>query len=665
MAFRFLQGCLRATRAVQHFRFLHSAACLSRCVGSYRQLPCPVCLRRPSSCCTTGQGCRRFLCDHQKAALSTIRDQVYFAGGSVCLHGDASDGFRPTDQQSTSMDERTFADHLRHCSSTRQVFRLLLSLKSMSDTMAASALQTIAALEHDKCGLKDPTVLDHDVFKALCFQFEHDSQRLTDAGLLSALHACTRLYIDPWSSLMVRLVSESQRRLDRGPMPIRHLCILAEALLALEGSSSVMLKQVMEQIQGHEVKEWSLEELTQVYGLLQTGIGEGGQYQHLLNSMNSYTLSRASSLKPASISQILNALVVLSQTRAVPLVISLCKHSVKHVHRFTDSELVEVLGALMHFGHSDQYFVEALERHVPRSAYTMHPEAVAKVMQYCGRRRILSKAIFDTVAESFVYRADSYNTSQIARQIMPFGKLGYLPPNTGELFHKVEGILHTQFSQFQPRTLLNLLHSCTLIERFPVNFVAKVFNPYFLQQLEEQGTGLDRVLLAQLTQLYMTVKLECPFYEGPNLLPKYHVKSFLTPGRSLETPVDRHLYNRVKMGLLDLLGARDYFASNVLTPYCYTLDVELKLDGEGYVLPASHHEDVCKRIAVCIDGQKRFCANTHHLLGKEAIKTRHLKLLGYEVVQIPFFEFEKLQNRAETVDYLHKKIFPHSYRLSW
>lgn len=40
------------------------------------------------------------------------------------------------------------------------------------------------------------------------------------------------------------------------------------------------------------------------------------------------------------------------------------------------------------------------------------------------------------------------------------------------------------------------------------------------------------------------------------------------------------------------------------------------------------------RIAVCIDGPKRFAANARHLLGKEAIKQRHLKILGYEVVQV-------------------------------
>ncbi|MEQ2247548.1 FAST kinase domain-containing protein 3, mitochondrial [Ilyodon furcidens] len=135
--------------------------------------------------------------------------------------------------------------------------------------------------------------------------------------------------------------------------------------------------------------------------------------------------------------------------------------------------------------------------------------------------------------------------------------------------------------------------------------------------------------------------------------------------RSLETPVDQQLYNSVKTGLEDLLGDRSFFGSKVLTPYCYTLDVEIKLDEEGYVLPASHTDDVYKRIALCIDGRKRFTTNVRQLLGKEVIKQRHLQLLGYEVVQIPFYEFEKLPSKSRVVEYLHQKIFPHTFRLSW
>lgn len=40
------------------------------------------------------------------------------------------------------------------------------------------------------------------------------------------------------------------------------------------------------------------------------------------------------------------------------------------------------------------------------------------------------------------------------------------------------------------------------------------------------------------------------------------------------------------------------------------------------------------RIALCLDGQSRFCNNTHHLLGKEATKRRHLRRIGYEIVQV-------------------------------
>lgn len=67
------------------------------------------------------------------------------------------------------------------------------------------------------------------------------------------------------------------------------------------------------------------------------------------------------------------------------------------------------------------------------------------------------------------------------------------------------------------------------------------------------------------------------------------------------------------------------------------VDVEIKVDEEGFVLPAGQADDVYKRIALCIDGRRRFTSNKRQLLGKEAMKQRHLRLLGYEVVQVrPF-----------------------------
>ncbi|XP_035538116.1 FAST kinase domain-containing protein 3, mitochondrial [Morone saxatilis] len=618
------------------------------------------------SCTSTG-GCTEPQQDCGRRNLTTIaREPCFIASSSVGLHRHSGPEFRLTQlHPPTAAEEESFQQLLKNCSSSQQVLTLLRSAEIMSDTMAAAGLHRVADLERGDKSLKDPRVLENDTIKALCLQLERDSRRLTDAGLVSALLACTRLFLDPWSILMVRLVSESQERLDRGRMTSGQLCTLGHAMMAIEGPDSAMLKQVMEQIEKQKPAQWSLADLAAVYRFLQSGVVKEKKHRNLLNAIHTHAVTLTPHMDPAAVSGLLGALVTLNQTKSMPLVIGLCKQAVQHVPRFTDEELTVVLGALMHFGHSDQSFVEAMERYVPTMAFTSNPEAVTKVIQFFGRRNILCPAVFDAIAESFVYRADDYNTSQVARQIMALGKLGYLPPNAGEVFRKVESVLQSRFSQFQPRTLLNLLHSCTLVERFPVNFVSKVFGSYFLQQLQDQGTGIDWIVQAQLTQLHMTLQLECPYYKGTKLLQKYRVRSFLVPGRSLETPVDVPLYNSVKAGLVHLLGDRSFFASKVLTPYCYTLDVELKLDEDGFVLPASHNEDVYKRVAVCIDGPMRFTTMKRQLLGKEAIKQRHLRLLGYEVVQIPYYEYEKLHNKSQIVDYLHQKLFPHTYRLNW
>ncbi|XP_031974109.1 FAST kinase domain-containing protein 3, mitochondrial isoform X1 [Corvus moneduloides] len=576
---------------------------------------------------------------------------------TVHLRGDIRNCTEPNN---VWMDEQLFFKKLNNLCTSKEIFYFLSSLEVMSDTMASGALQRISEVEVDDNGLKNPGLLENEVFRALCFQFEFESSKLSNTGLLNALQAFIKLRIDPQSTLMASLLSESEERLGKGQLTAENLCALGESLLELEGPSCAMLEQIVNHMQEKDIERWSPEEIVVVYKILQVTVREGKQCQNLLNRLNSVTLRTVSQLSPNFASVILNSLVVLSQTQAVPLVTALCKHSVKHVPYFTDHELVNVLEAFLYFGQKVKVFTEALERHIPKSILTMHPQTVSKVMQYCCRKKILSKPIFDAVAEGFISNADRLTTDQIAAYITPFGTLNYLPPSASSLFRKLETVLHTRLRHFQPHTLLHLLHSCVLIQRYPINFLPKVFSPYFLQKLQAQPPGLNRAAMSQLTQLFLTVTLECPFYEGPKLLSRYQVKAFPT----LHSSPDVHLFKRVKTGLLYLLKKRIYFASEVSTPYFYVVDIEIKLDEEGFVLPAAQLEEVHRRIALCVDGQNRFCAHSHNLLGEEAIKQRHLQLLGYEVVQIPFFEIENLQNTRKVADYLHKKIFPCTYGLS-
>lgn len=441
-----------------------------------------------------------------------VRDPLLGVSGTVRLHGDSppDGGVRlslAAVALGTREEEQAILNRVSSCGSSRQLLRMLRSSPLLSDSVAAAVLHRLADLEQDGAGggLRDPSVLSDMALRGLCQRLEQESSRLGDAVLVSTLLACTRLYLDPWSRLLVRLVSESQERLDQGRLGVAELCILARALLALEGPECTMLGQVMEQLQHSKPAQWSLDELVAVYGALGVGVAEGGRYQDLLNAMHTHALSVAGRLEPTAVSEVLGALVAMGQNQALPLVIALCKQAVRHVPSFTDTQLAAVLSALMHFGHSDHFLVQALEHHIPKKAFTAHPETVTRVMQYFGRRYIWSPAVFDVVAESFVYRADNYSTSQVARQLEALGTLGYVPPNAAQFFRKVEALLHARFSQFQPRVLLKLLHACTLLQRFPLNFVSKVFSPYFLQQL--QGTYCDSELNVTII-FYLIVLLD-------------------------------------------------------------------------------------------------------------------------------------------------------------
>ncbi|XP_068933075.1 FAST kinase domain-containing protein 3, mitochondrial [Petaurus breviceps papuanus] len=586
--------------------------------------------------------------------------KLYPVGGSLLFQTAAWDRF---EKNNGHVDDQRFYKELNTFTSSEQVLKYVSTLETLSDTMAAAALYRVSEVEQEEGGQKIPkTVLENEIFRALCFQFEYESTNLSDTGLVTALQALTGLHVETQSNLLVSLVTECQNRLQQGHMTIHNLCILGECMIKLQNPNCAMLKEIILQLQGKKLQECTPEEIVAIYTLLQAAFGEVVQHQDFLDQLNNLSISLVYKFSPKITSQILDALVTLNQTRAFPLVVKLCIHSVKFVSHFTSEELGRVLEGFIYFGYTDKFFTQALEQRVSTYCLTMHPESISKVMQYCSKKLILSKPIFDAVAESFVYQAEIFSPVQVSQLIIPFGKLNYLPPNAPLFFRKLENTIRTHFKYFPPQTLLNLLHSCTLIGRHPVNYMAKLFSPYFLQKLQAQELNLNRSSLAQLTQLYLTMVLECPFYKGPKLLPQYQVKSFLIPPYLLETPMDLQLYKTVTVGLIDLLKAKIYFASKVSTPYCYTVDIEIKLDEEGFVVPFTSDEDVYKRLALCIDDPKRFCLNSHNLLGKEAIKQRHLQLLGYEVIQIPFHEVEVLQSRCELVKYLKKKLFPHSYR---
>lgn len=376
--------------------------------------------------------------------------------------------------------EQVPSESLDGCSSAGDMLAFVRSLDTLPDGVAARALQRICELEKKRGEGGPPAeLLENGVFRALCLQLGQELPRLSGPSLVAAFRALTLLQVDPQSSLVGTLAAECQNRLSRGGLDAHSLCALGESLIALQGPGCAAVDSVLCQLQGADVETFTPEDVMALYRTLQACPGKVSRHQPLLNRLNSVSLSVVSYLSPKSISQMLTALVVLDQTQALPLVIKLGKHVVRHIPHFTSEELGKVLDAFVYFGQNDRFFTKALEQHVAALCLSLDAEVVSRVMEYCGRKLILSQPILDAAAQTFVCQPEKFSPSQISKLIEPFGKLNYLPPNAAALFGKLENRLATHFSYFPPKALLKLLHSCSLIEYHPVNFMPKIFSPFF------------------------------------------------------------------------------------------------------------------------------------------------------------------------------------------
>lgn len=510
------------------------------------------------------------------------------------------------------------------------------------------------------------SLFEEDVIHDLCSRLSGFPTNDRAEGLATLLGACVEFGLEVHSPPVLRLVKECLELLSHRDVGVEQLCHLGTVACALEGRGSAMVAQVLDSI-GVVVEDSILvspSEAVDIYSLLTRVYEPNSQQQTLiLSDLNRHTQRLVHRLRGSQVSNILQSLLTLQQRQAISLVLRLSNRASRVFKTFTDDEIVKVLSALTILGQHDDELLAAMEKHLPERLGKCDPEFISVLMEYCLQMRCRSEPLFEAVAENFVRNGEQHDTPQIAKQIVAMGRLHYLPQCSNKMFEKLESILSTRFSQFQPRLLIDVLHACIHLERFPLNYMSKIFSSYFLQRLQASGEPVDKNTLGQLSQLHLATSLECTYYWGPRL-PAFHiVKKFSSVGQMLETPMENLLYKQVRGPLAQLLGGR-FYSTKVFTHRGYTIDVEICLDENGLVLPLSQWDHTYKRIALCLDGHSRFCSNTQHLLGKEATKRRHLNRMGFEVVEIPYFEFEALRNSKEQVQYLHDKIFPTISKLS-
>uniref|UniRef100_A0A670XS72 FAST kinase domains 1 n=1 Tax=Pseudonaja textilis TaxID=8673 RepID=A0A670XS72_PSETE len=206
-----------------------------------------------------------------------------------------------------------------------------------------------------------------------------------------------------------------------------------------------------------------------------------------------------------------------------------------------------------------------------------------------------------------------------------FSLLNYEPPEAEKFFEAC-------INHYEPSLLVLLGFALASSGYFPQKVLKAIFNIEFLSKLDAELQSKSRKTSLQLMELNRAVCLECPELQ----IPWFH-KRFCEQLKEKKTDSSNLLQQQIYILLGEILGRSHYARCSVLTSYCY------RIGG----------------IAVEFLDSEAFCKNSNHVKGFIAMKKRHLEILGYQVVQIPYYEWNSmgLSSTEAKTEYLEKKIF--------
>ncbi|XP_043381235.1 FAST kinase domain-containing protein 1, mitochondrial isoform X3 [Chelonia mydas] len=292
-----------------------------------------------------------------------------------------------------------------------------------------------------------------------------------------------------------------------------------------------------------------------------------------------------------------------------------------------------------------------------------------------------STPLLDRIASVAVQHISKIHPSGTYTILLPFTIMNYDPPQSEEFFETCIQHFSSHLGCFEPHLLVLLGYSLAVAEYFPPALINAIFNVDFLAKLDAQLETLPDTLnwrvRLRLMELNRAVCLECPEFQIPWFHERY-CQQIQRKGNGSTNTAQQQIHRM----LGEILGGSQYAKVSVLTPYYYGIDFECILDKNKKPLPYMDQSIVLadlvqwgpdiqllgkkglppgaqSRIAVEFLDSKAFCKNSYHLKGDTAMKKRHLEILGYQVVQIPHFEWNsmELSSKDAWMEYLKKNIF--------
>ncbi|NWR89874.1 FASTK kinase, partial [Furnarius figulus] len=332
--------------------------------------------------------------------------------------------------------------------------------------------------------------------------------------------------------------------------------------------------------------------------------------------------------------------------------------------------LEAIFSSQLFYENRQERFIRSMADWLPRKAENLTPYTMALIAKYVARHRLREPRLLDTIANFLLKRGEQLDSKVIQKLVFPFSRMNYRPSNHGELFPKLEAILE-QKAGSSPLATVNILMSMFQLSHFPQTVLHQVFSPAFITNVMSSPYAL--IVRRYLSLLDAAVELEFQEYSGPRLDPRYRVLMFEHALTADEANRKYSYKGLVAEALRQLVGEECYRQDEVLPPgYC--TDFLLWINRSGTVLPLSRVPAASKAplalsptamslrssvlaltsdlqdfapVVLSVNDKWHYCQNSDILVGSRAMRDRHLRLLGYCLVQLPYTELEKVSGIEE------------------
>ncbi|XP_052000106.1 FAST kinase domain-containing protein 4 isoform X2 [Xyrauchen texanus] len=271
--------------------------------------------------------------------------------------------------------------------------------------------------------------------------------------------------------------------------------------------------------------------------------------------------------------------------------------------------------------------------------------------------------LFEGFAQHYVSNSEKYSTLQVCNLLMSFAKLNFHLSEGADFYPKVHAALESSFQNLEPFLKTDVVWSLCVLNQAKPDYITSVTKPAFQMKLSGGRVGQTENYRQKLLHISAYSQLE-PL--GATASP---VVLLPVPQSKVEsnTPLQSSLHTALK----SLTNSRTQaLRTAVKTVYGWTIDGELVVDSENKIIDLENIKAPhlpggggtgalpagTRRIAFVALEFPNFCLRSKDLLGRFAMQKRHLRLAGFIVVEVPYFEWLELKSDWQKVAYLKDKL---------